>query len=80
MDEVNYMFRLNVAIIRFSSESMVVMLYRIGMVTSRWWDLSNCDVCYMLFLRGTGGDICDVRYPGVCSSSMWHTHTNPVKH
>ena len=30
-DEVNYMFRPNVAIIRFSSESMVVVLYRIGM-------------------------------------------------
>jgi len=63
------MFRPNVAIIMFSSESMVVVLYRIGMGMSWWWDLSICDVCYMLFLRGTGG-ICDVRYPGVCSSSM----------
>ena len=35
-DEVNYMFRPNVAIIRFSSESMVVVLYRIGMCMSRW--------------------------------------------
>jgi len=35
---------------------------------SRWWDLSICDVCYMLFIGGQG--ICDVRYPGVCSSSM----------
>ena len=35
-DEVNYMFRPNVAIIRFSSESMVVVLYRIGMGMSRW--------------------------------------------
>jgi len=51
----NYMFRPNVAIIRFSSESMVVVLYRIGMGMSRWWDLNMCDVCYMLFLRGTGG-------------------------
>ena len=48
------MFRPNVAIIRFSSESMVVVLYRIGMGMSRWWDLSICDVCYVLFLRGTG--------------------------
>ena len=53
-DEVNYMFRPNVAIIRFSSESMVVLLYRIGMDMSRWWDLSICDICYMLFLRGMG--------------------------
>jgi len=65
------MFRPNVAIIRFPSESMVVVLYRIGMGMSRWWDLSICDVCYMLFLRGTEGcGICDVLYPGVCSSSM----------
>jgi len=35
-DEVNYMFLPNVAIIRFSSESMVVALYRIGMGMSRW--------------------------------------------
>ena len=35
-DEVNYMFRPNVAIIRFTSESMVVLLYRIGMDMSRW--------------------------------------------
>ena len=51
------MFRPYVAIIRFSSESMVVVLHRIGMGMSRWWDLSICDVCYMLFLRGTGGDV-----------------------
>ena len=68
-DDSNYMFRPIAAIIRFSSESMVVVLYRIGMDMSRWWDLSTCDVCYMLLLRGTGG-VCDVRYSGVCSSSM----------
>jgi len=34
-DDNNYMFRPIAAIIRFSSESMVVVLYRIGMVTSR---------------------------------------------
>ena len=34
---------------------MVVVLYRIGMGTSRWWDLSICDVCYMLFIRGPRG-------------------------
>jgi len=55
-DDVNYMFRPNVAIIRFTSESMVVLLYRIDMDMSR---LSICDVCYMLFIRGTGeGGIC----------------------
>ena len=70
-DELNYMFRPNVAIIRFSSESMVVVLYWIGMGMSRWWDLSICDVCYMLYLRGAvGGGICDVRFPGVWSSSV----------
>jgi len=35
-DDSNYMFRPNVAIIRFLSESMVVVLYRIGMGMSRW--------------------------------------------
>ena len=35
-DDSNYMFRPIAAIIRFSSESMVVVLYRIGMVMSRW--------------------------------------------
>jgi len=33
-DDSNYMFRHNAAIIRFSSEIMVVILYRIGMVIS----------------------------------------------
>jgi len=56
-DDSNYMFRSIVTIIRFSSESMVVLLYRIGMGMSRWWDLSICDVCYMLLLRGTGGGV-----------------------
>ena len=35
-DDNNYMFQPIGAIIRFSSESMVVVLYRIGMVMSRW--------------------------------------------
>jgi len=35
-DEVNYMFQRNVTIIRFTFESMVVVLYRIGMGMSRW--------------------------------------------
>ena len=35
-DEVNYMFRPNVVIIRFSSDSMMIVLYRIGMGMSRW--------------------------------------------
>jgi len=38
------------AIIRFSSESMLVVLYRIVMAISRWWDLNICDDCYILFL------------------------------
>ena len=54
-DDGNYIFRPISAIIRFSSESMVVVLYRIGMVMSRWWDLIICDVCYMIFLRHTRG-------------------------
>ena len=54
-DDSNYMFRPTAGIIRFSSESMVVVLYRIGMVMSRRWDLIICDVCYMLLLRDTGG-------------------------
>jgi len=45
------MFRPIAIIIRFSSESIVVVLYRISMVMSRWWDLNICDVCYMLLLR-----------------------------
>ena len=43
------------AIIRFSSERVVVVLYRIGVGMSRWWDLSICVFCYMLFIRGTNG-------------------------
>ena len=35
-DDNNHMFRPIVAIIRFSSESMVVVLYGSGMVMSRW--------------------------------------------
>jgi len=38
-DASHYMFRPIAGIIRFSSGSMVVVLYRIGMVVSRWWDL-----------------------------------------
>ena len=34
-DDSNYMFRPIAAIVRFSSESMVVVLYRIGVVMSR---------------------------------------------
>jgi len=69
-DDSNYMFRPIVAIIRFSSKSMVVVLYMIGMVMSRWWDLIICDVCYILLLRGTGVGFCDVHYAGMYSSSM----------
>ena len=35
-DDNNYMFRPIAAIIRFSSKSMIIVLYRIGMVMSRW--------------------------------------------
>jgi len=35
-DEVNYMFRPIEAFITFSSESMLVVLYRIGMGMSQW--------------------------------------------
>jgi len=54
-DEVNYIFLSSVTIMRISSKSMVVVLYRFGMGMSRWWYLSICDVCYMLFLMGTEG-------------------------
>ena len=73
-DDSNYMFRPTAAIIRFSSESTVVVLYRICMVMSRWWDLNICDVCYMLLLweqRGWGYLWCalswDVQLKYVCS-------------
>jgi len=56
-DDNDYMFRPIAAIVKFSTESMVVVLYRLGMVMSWWWDLSICDVCYMLFLRVTGGGV-----------------------
>ena len=36
-----YMFRPIAAIISFSSESMVIVFYRIGMVMSRWWDFTT---------------------------------------
>jgi len=49
------MFRPIANIKKFSSQSMVIVLYRFGMGMSRWWDLSICDVCYMLLFRGTGG-------------------------
>jgi len=35
-DDSNYMFRPIAAIIRFSTESMVVVFYRTGMGMSRW--------------------------------------------
>jgi len=76
-DEVNYMFRPNVAIIRFSSESMVVVLYRIGMGMSRWWDLSICDVCYMLLLRERGG-IFVVCYLNKLDEPAWIRQVKPV--
>jgi hypothetical protein len=70
-DDSNYVFRPIAAIIRFSSESMVVVLYGIGMVMSRWWDLNICDVCYMVLFRDTGGGYlwCALSW-GVCSSSV----------
>ena len=49
------MFRPIAAIIRFSSESMVVVLYSIGMVMSLWLDLIICDVCYFLLLLRDAG-------------------------
>jgi hypothetical protein len=59
-DDNNYMFRPIAVIIRFSSESMLVVLYRIGTVMSRWWDLNICDVWYMLLLRDTWGWVVSV--------------------
>jgi len=51
----NYRFRPISAIIRFSSESIVVVIYRTVMGMTRRWDLSTCGACYMLFLRVTMG-------------------------
>jgi len=48
------MFRPIAAIIRFSSESMVVMLYRIGMVMSWWWDLMIVTTCFGLLRPSLG--------------------------
>ena len=42
-------------IIRFSSESMVVVLYRIGMVMSQWWDLIICDALLYSIVKGHRG-------------------------
>ena len=67
-DDSNYMFRPIAAIIRFSSEYMVVVLYRIGMGMSRCWDLFMCDICYIT-------NITDAEIP-----PSWHTHTNSIKH
>ena len=44
-DDNNYMSRPIVDIIRFSSESMVVVLYRIGMVMSQWMSRSMNLLC-----------------------------------
>ena len=44
------MFRPIAAIIRFSTTSMLVVFYRIGMFMSGWWDLIIPDVCYKLWL------------------------------
>jgi len=54
-DDSNYMFRPIAAIIRYSSESMVVVLYTIVVVMSRWWDLIICDICYCKEMWGGGG-------------------------
>jgi len=35
----------------------VVFLYRVGMDTSRWWDLSICDVVYAIGGRGGGWSV-----------------------
>jgi hypothetical protein len=60
-DDNNCMFRPIAAIIRFSSESMVVVLYRIGMVMSRHdGEISTSVVfvmCYCYGTRGGGGDL-----------------------
>jgi len=53
-DDSNYMFRPIAAIIRYSSESMVVVLYTIVVVMSRWWDLIICDICYCKEMWGGG--------------------------
>ena len=63
-DDYNYMFRPIADIIRFSSERMVVVLYMIGMVMSRLWDLT-------IVTRSHHRDEI---------SPLWHNHTNHIKH
>jgi len=61
------MFRPNVAITRFSSESMVVVLYRIGMGMSRWWTNSSwrptSDSSQQTYLSCTPQDSAHYRSP-----------------
>jgi len=63
------MFLANMAVISFTSENMMVLLYRIGMGISRWRVLSICDVCYMLFIGGNvgGSEICAIL---VCAAQV----------
>ena len=69
-DDSNYMFRRIAAIIRFSSESMLVVLYRICMFMSRWWDLIIHDVCYMRLLRDTGWGVSVMCAILVCTAQV----------
>jgi len=51
------MFRPNVVIIRFTSESLVVLLYRIGMDMARWGEFSIWGVFFNVFKGGKGGGV-----------------------
>jgi len=62
------MFRPNVAVIRFSSESMLVVLYRFGMGMSRWWLLCYWLIPRLLFIYTQRGWLILEVFPDVCSS------------
>jgi hypothetical protein len=67
-DDSNYMFRPIAAIISFSSESMVVV--PIGLVWLYHDGEISTSVMFAI-VKGHGGGICDVRYPGVYTPSVY---------
>jgi len=67
---INYMFRPNPAIIRFTSEGVLV-LYRIYAVLSRWWDLfiRLLIIIIIIIINTTDEE----------TSPSLHNRTNPIK-
>ena len=61
-DANNYVFRPIAATIRLSSESMLVVIYRIGIVTSRWWYLNICQKYTACNTHEPFSMLCDVSF------------------